>query len=152
MTVSRQRKDRIITRDGGRCQLRLPICQIEATTADHRANRGRGGSQMLDHPSNLIAACGLCNEAKERADKKTRAELIACGHRVEAHATNEKTLARVQQTPYLGHDGAWYVNASDDVRRRVAGPPAVAFAEAAGLDLTDWQRVVLAMFPMEVPS
>lgn len=152
MTVSRQRKNRIIVRDFGRCQIQLPECTRFAETADHRANRQNGGSQLLDHHANLIAACNACNFAKERVDAGARAILIQRGHRVEAHATHAKTLVRVQQTPYLGHDGAWYVNASDTVRVRVMGPPAVAFAEETGVHLTDWQRVVLAMFPMEVPS
>jgi 5-methylcytosine-specific restriction enzyme A len=51
----------VIQRDGGICQLRLPVCTTTATTADHITPKARGGSDSLD---NLQAACRQCNAAK----------------------------------------------------------------------------------------
>lgn len=95
----------VLARDKGLCVLRLPGCTLRATLADHRANRGSGGSKVLDAIENLIAACVLCNGAKEDADETLRAELIARGVRVEKHSTNAKTLVRCRATPVRYPDG-----------------------------------------------
>ncbi len=47
----------IMVRDGGMCA----VCGAAATTANHRANRGSGGSRTLNRPSNGVAICELCN-------------------------------------------------------------------------------------------
>lgn len=54
---------RVINRDGGRCQLQLVGCTHRATTADHIVSPRRGGT---DHEMNLRAACTSCNEARRR--------------------------------------------------------------------------------------
>lgn len=111
MTVSRAEKDAVIERDGGYCLLALPGCLGEATTADHRANRGAGGAPRatLDDPANLIAACVICNGEKENATGQLRLSLIARGLRVEKASTNAKTLERVKATPVEYLDGERYL-------------------------------------------
>ncbi|HWU47801.1 MAG TPA: hypothetical protein VN133_13675 [Humibacter sp.] len=98
MTVSAERKRKIITRDGGVCMLALEGCTGRGETADHRANRGQGGSPILDDGANLVSACVPCNGKKED-DWSVREELIARGVRVEKAATNQRTLDRARQTP-----------------------------------------------------
>lgn len=57
----RRTSARIIKRDGGLCQLRLPGCTYFADTTDHIVARVHGGT---DHESNLQAACRSCNSGK----------------------------------------------------------------------------------------
>lgn len=58
-----RRRQAVIERDGGLCQLRLEGCRQVATTADHIVSPRHGGS---DEPSNLRAACRPCNERRRR--------------------------------------------------------------------------------------
>jgi 5-methylcytosine-specific restriction endonuclease McrA len=51
----------VLRRDGYECQLRLPGCTGEATTADHVIPRSQGGTATLD---NLQASCRHCNSSK----------------------------------------------------------------------------------------
>ena len=52
---------RIIARDKGECQPRLPVCTGTATTADHVVAKANGGT---DDDENLVAACLRCNSSK----------------------------------------------------------------------------------------
>lgn len=110
--VSTKRRDAVIARDGGRCVIAGPGCLVDATLADHRANRGSGGSKVLNEMVCLIAACVLCNGAKEDADGPYRARLIARGIRVEKDSTNQKTLERCRLRPVLYVDG-WHLLEGD---------------------------------------
>lgn len=60
----------ILDRDGGHC---LSCGTTEGLVPQHRANRGMGGSKLLNTPSNLITFCGQCNGLIEsdpdRADR-----------------------------------------------------------------------------------
>jgi len=98
----------VLERDGGRCVIRGPHCTGRATLADHRANRGSGGSSLLDTPECLIAACELCNGWKEDAVGAAREDLIRNGIRVLKASTNTLTVLRCMETPVLYPDG-WYV-------------------------------------------
>lgn len=110
MSLPRKLVDRIIERDGGFCLLALPGCLGEANVAHHRANRGMGGSPILDHPANLVAACGPCNGAAEDAGAIVRWDLIERGLRVEKAATNDATLWRAIETPVTYLDGSrWFL-------------------------------------------
>lgn len=111
----------VIHRDGGYCVLRLPWCQIVATVADHRANRGHGGSRSLDGMSNLIGACGRCNGAKEDATGEVVEELIRSGHRVIPDSTHQKTAVRALNQPVLYPDGRWYLLDDDGGKERIDG-------------------------------
>lgn len=105
MSLPRKLVEQIIERDGGWCLLALPGCLGEALIADHRANRGMGGSVSLDHPANLIAACALCNGAKADAHALVLLELEERGLWVRPAATHADTLRRAIETPVEYLDG-----------------------------------------------
>lgn len=52
----------VLVRDQYLCQLRGPRCLGAADRVDHYVPRSKGGS---NHPSNLYAACNLCNSSKK---------------------------------------------------------------------------------------
>jgi len=107
MTMSRKLVVAVLVRDNHRCVIAGPHCTRVATIADHRANRGSGGSKALNIPENLIAACPICNGLKEDADVPYRAELVARGIRVQKRATNAQTAERCVNIPVQYADG-WY--------------------------------------------
>lgn len=113
MTLKRKLVDQIIERDGGFCLMALPNCLGEANVAHHRANRGAGGSKVLDDPANLVAVCTLCNGAAEDAPALVRLDLLERGLRVEKAATNAETLKRAKLTPveYLDGRRFWLMSA-----------------------------------------
>jgi 5-methylcytosine-specific restriction endonuclease McrA len=51
-------RQRILTRDGHRCQIRLPGCTTHAEHVDHIVLLADGGD---DSDDNLRAACAWCN-------------------------------------------------------------------------------------------
>lgn len=120
MTVTVATKRAIITRDAHFCLMALPGCNGEAQTTHHRANRGSGGSTVLDDPVNLVAVCVLCNSAAENASAIVRHDLIQRGLRVEKAATNEQTLARAAVTPVTYLDGERFVLIDEHTRVNVA--------------------------------
>ena len=103
------------------CVIALPGCSGRAETLDHRANRGSGGSKVLNAPYCLLGACRFCNGAKEDADGDTRAELIDRGVRVIKMATNQQTAERCRDTPVLFPDGSWWRLLEDGTRARMNG-------------------------------
>lgn len=105
MSVSVAMKRAVIARDGGFCLMALPGCLGEAQTAHHRANRGAGGSSVLDHPANLCAVCTVCNGLAEDAPAIVRLDLLERGLRVGKAATNAQTLERAKDTPVTALDG-----------------------------------------------
>lgn len=124
MSTTAQIND-VLARDKGICVLRLPGCSILATCADHRANRGAGGSKVLDAFPVLIAACALCNNAKENAVGATLQELIRRGVRVRKAATNALTARRCREIPVEYPDGMSYWLTVDG--RKVAAGNGVEF-------------------------
>jgi hypothetical protein len=69
-----------------------------------------GGSTVLDHPANLIAACSLCNGAKADAGALTLLDLEERGLWVRKAATNLLTLQRAKETPVEALDGQrWFL-------------------------------------------
>jgi len=120
MTVTVATKKAVIERDGGFCLMMLPGCLGEAQTAHHRANRGSGGSTILDHPANLCAVCVPCNGAAEDAGAMLRMDLIERGLRVEKAATNAATLERSKATPVEAIDGERFYLVSATVRRHIS--------------------------------
>ena len=112
----------VLDRDGGLCVLRIsPDCLGDASCADHRANRGHGGAKnrVLDQPSNLIAACGVCNGLKEEAGKGMRAELERRGVRLKSDSLHAKTALRALVTPVEYPDGIKYYLLDDGSREEV---------------------------------
>lgn len=124
MSTTAQIND-VITRDKGLCAIRLEGCTLFATVADHRANRGMGSSKLLDGFSCLLAACVLCNGAKEDATGAVRAELERRGVRVPKDSTNAKTAKRCRETPVEYPDGVLYWLTLDG--RKVAAGQGVEF-------------------------
>lgn len=112
-------KRQVIERDGGFCLYVLPGCQGEATTTDHRANRGAGGSRTLNHPANLAAICTLCNSAKADAGAIVLMDLEERGLYIRPDSTHEKTLARAKATPVEALDGTFWWLVSATVRVQV---------------------------------
>lgn len=98
-------KTAVLKRDNYRCMLRLDGCLGEATEADHRANRGAGGSKILNSPECLVAACVLCNGKKETVHGAVLGRLKDHGLRVVKAATNAATLERCRETPVVYPDG-----------------------------------------------
>lgn len=112
-------KRAVIERDGGFCLLALHNCQGEATTAHHRANRGSGGSRVLNHPGNLVATCQQCNSDAEDAGALTRMDLIDRGLRVEKAATNHATLTRALNAPVTDLEGRRWLLIDEHTRKEV---------------------------------
>lgn len=102
----------VLQRDEDQCVLAVPgLCLGKASTADHRANRGSGGSHTLNNPADLIGACVLCNGWKEDAAGDALVELKRRGVRVEKDSTNAKTLLRCLNTIVEYPDGTrWLLN------------------------------------------
>ena len=113
-------KTQVIARDGGFCLLALPGCAGEATTTDHRANRGSGGSRVLNDPRCLVAACWACNGVKADAGSLTLMELEERGLYVRKDSTNEKTLQRCIDTPVEYLDGERHYLVSATERRHIS--------------------------------
>lgn len=115
-------KRAVIERDGGFCLLALPGCLGEAQTTDHRANRGAGGSRLLNDPANLIAACTICNGAKADAHAMVLNNLESRGLYIRPGATHEKTLERARRTPVESLDGEWWILLDEHRRVHVPAP------------------------------
>lgn len=117
-------KRAVILRDGGFCLLALPGCQGEATTTDHRANRGSGGSRVLNDPRNLIAACTICNGVKADAGEIVLFELESRGLYVRKAATNAETLKRSINMPVADLEGeSWWLISATERRHVSEGRP-----------------------------
>jgi hypothetical protein len=112
--------EQIRERDGGFCLMVLPGCLGEGNVPHHRANRGSGGSKVLDDPRVLVLACSLCNGRAEDASAVVRADLIARGLRVEKAATNAQTLERCAATPVEYLDGERFYLVSATERRHIS--------------------------------
>lgn len=114
--ISPRMVELVLERDGEVCQLALNGCTYQATVADHRANRGMGGSPALNSPVNLIAACGVCNGAKEAVSGAEYDRLIAHGLRILRAATTARTLERAAATPVTYRHGDRYILRPDGGR------------------------------------
>lgn len=114
----------VLERDRFVCQLACSTaCLVEATVADHRANRGHGGSKILNDAAALVAACGICNGAKEDAHSLILLELETRGLSLLKDSTNAKTLQRCRETPMQDIEGAWWFLLSDGRREPVGEVP-----------------------------
>lgn len=124
-------KRAVIQRDGGFCLLALPGCTGEAQTTDHRANRGSGGSRILNDPRVLIAACVICNGAKADAGEIVLYGLESRGLYIRKAATNHETLQRCIDMPVTDLDGEKYWLISATERRHVSeGRPDIGLVQS----------------------
>ena len=100
----------VLERDEFECMLGLPGCLRTASCADHRANRGMGGSKALNAPQNLVAACWYCNGRKEDSSGAERAALIERGLIVLHDSSTSKTLERARQARVIDWRGrVWFL-------------------------------------------
>lgn len=105
--------DAVLERDGERCVLNIDGCLGVANLADHRANRGHGGAKtgVLDRMSNLVAACGICNGAKEDATGALRDSLVNRGLRISPGRTHAHTAEKALVLPVYYPDGdPWWLD------------------------------------------
>lgn len=105
MPLPRKLFEQIKERDGHFCLLALSNCLGEGGVLDHRANRGMGGSKILNHPALLVLACSQCNGDKADAHALTLMNLEERGLWVRPAATHEATLRRAIETPVEALDG-----------------------------------------------
>ena len=117
VTIPRRMVRQVLERAQGWCLLTGPFCLGEATIADHRANRGMGGSKALNAFENLIAACRPCNGWKETVYAMELNSLIATGLRIHRAATVKATLQRCRETPVQGLDGEWWFLLPDGTKK-----------------------------------
>jgi hypothetical protein len=90
---------RVIDRDGGLCQIRLPGCTATATSADHwPIPRGSGGP---DDPSNLRACCTHCNGSSP-GRKAAQPTAASNGHKMTQTLIDQQIAIAKQQ-------GRWYI-------------------------------------------
>jgi len=113
----------VLERDGGWCVIAGPACLGEATVADHRANRGAGGSTVLNDARCLIAACGLCNGWKADASRWDRDELIRRGLIVLKAATNGETVNKCANRHVEYPDGSMWFLTRNGERSELKEPP-----------------------------
>lgn len=106
--IGKKKTGKVLARDDHTCVIRLPDCQGVATVADHRRSRGQGGARSLDEFSNLIAACGLCNGAKEDSKGEVRALLEARGVIITAGRTHAHEAQKARETPVYYPNGRRY--------------------------------------------
>lgn len=111
--------DAIYERDQHFCLLALPGCLGEGGVADHRANRGMGGSQLLSHGAALVLACAICNGRKADAHALTLFDLEERGLWVRPAATHAKTLQRVLSTPVTDLEGRRWLLIDEHTRQEV---------------------------------
>ncbi len=96
-------REALIKRDQGKCW----HCGGEEVTVQHRANRGMGGSKIMDNPANLILLCWFVNFEMEASDKKAREAELA-GWKISKYA--DGTTIPVWHAPsqaWLLLDDAW---------------------------------------------
>jgi len=113
----------VLERDGGMCVIAGPACLGEATVADHRANRGAGGSTVLNDVRCLIAACGICNGLKADASRFYRDELVRRGVIVLKAATNAETVSRCANRWVEYPDGSLWFLTRDGLRSELKEVP-----------------------------
>lgn len=70
-----KRRERIMARDNGLCQIKGPSCTIVAGEVDHKvhkaAARAAGWTEArIEDESNLQAACSTCHKSKTNAERQ----------------------------------------------------------------------------------
>lgn len=70
----RQRRARILSRDGGICQIKGPECRFAAREVDHKVSKERARAmgwtdEQIEDDLNLQSACIPCHKAKTQAER-----------------------------------------------------------------------------------
>lgn len=68
-----RRRERILERDCGLCQIKGSTCRFVANEVDHKVNKARAlelgwSNDQIEDDSNLQAACSTCHTAKPPAE------------------------------------------------------------------------------------
>lgn len=69
-----KRRERILERDCGLCQIKGPTCRFIASEVDHKVNKAAARAmgwtdEQIEADSNLQAACSTCHKAKTKAER-----------------------------------------------------------------------------------
>lgn len=69
-----KRRERILTRDCGLCQIKGAACTVIASEVDHKVSKAaarhlKWSTAEIEADSNLQAACGTCHKAKTNAER-----------------------------------------------------------------------------------
>jgi len=72
-----KRRERILSRDAGLCQIKGPSCRFVASEVDHNVSKARARelgwtADQTEGDSNLQAACSTCHKEKTHAEKAGR--------------------------------------------------------------------------------
>jgi len=72
-----QRRERILQRDCGLCQIKGPACRFVASEVDHKVSKAAARAQgwkteQIEADANLQAACSDCHKAKTQAERVGR--------------------------------------------------------------------------------
>ena len=85
--MNRKEFARYLNRDGEKC---LHCGTTEGLVPQHRKNRGMGGSQALDRPSNVIVLCSAFNGQIE-SDAASASRAVAYGWKLKSWDDPEAT-------------------------------------------------------------
>lgn len=116
MPLPRKLFEQIKERDGHFCLLALSNCLGEGGVLDHRANRGMGGSKILNHPALLVLACSQCNGDKADAGAIVLHDLEERGLYIRPGATHAATLQRAIATPVMDLAGELWLLIDEHTR------------------------------------
>jgi len=96
--VPQRVRQRILDRDGHRCQLRYEGCVGQATEVDHTVNVARLGVDraQANDPGNLAAACGPCHRIKTERERVTA---LAASNRQRAAARRARLGRPAEKHP-----------------------------------------------------
>lgn len=119
MAIPRPVVRAILARDEGMCVLELVGCLGTASCADHRSDRGMGGSKVLNSLECLVAACGLCNGRKTYVTGEERAQLVARGLIVLKGSTHAATRERCSEVPVVYPNGSVFKLTPSGERRAI---------------------------------
>lgn len=69
-----KRRERVMARDSGLCQIKGATCTFVAAEVDHKVNKAAARAAgwidaQIEDESNLQAACGTCHKAKTTAER-----------------------------------------------------------------------------------
>lgn len=72
-----KRRERILSRDAGLCQIKGPACRFIAGEVDHKVSKAAARAlgwtdEQIETDSNLQAVCSTCHKAKTRTERTGR--------------------------------------------------------------------------------
>lgn len=106
----------VLKRDGGVCLMwgSNPFCGYRADTANHRINRGAGGSKGLNA---LVNACAICSECNGLIEHDPRLAQVARDRGVKVRSSHnlERDLRVLAEVPLVHPvDGPYFLSTAGD--------------------------------------